>query len=337
MLEIVGVRFKDTGKIYYFDPGENKLKPQDAVIVETARGSEYGIVAIGNKLVEEREVISPLKKFIRMATPADEKKYLENVETEKKAAEIWNKKMEERNLDMALVDVECAFDRSKLLFNFTAEGRVDFRDFVKELAGIFKTRIELRQIGVRDEAKKVGGLGICGLPICCKTFLDNFDQVSIKMAKEQNLSLNSVKISGTCGRLMCCLRYENDQYEEEGKLTPKLDSVVQTPEGTGVVVESNVLCGKIKVAMDDAPDAAPVVYHRDQVTVIGNAKKGKNRQKQVSNTNEPTAEKQPQKQNDSTAKSGENHKNKSSKHERKNHEKSSGDKQQNPQPQSNQE
>lgn len=305
MIEVVGVRFKDAGKIYYFDPGADKLKVQDAVIVETARGSEFGIVATPNKQVEEREVVTPLKKILRMATPADEKKHRENLETEKKAAAIWHKKTAEANLDMALVDVECAFDRSKLLFYFTAEGRVDFRDFVKELAGIFKTRIELRQIGVRDEAKKIGGLGICGLPICCKAFLDDFEQVSIKMAKEQNLSLNSVKISGTCGRLMCCLRYENDQYEQEGKLTPKVDAVVQTPNGTGVVVESNVLCGKIKVLMDETPDAAPVSYHRDQVTVIGTMKKGKNRQlfadkqpeKTQSKQNEKPAKKEAEKQN----------------------------------------
>ena len=278
MLEIVGIRFKAAGKIYYFDPVDIKLEPQDNVIVETARGSEFGTVAIGNKQVEEREVISPLKKVIRIATAADEKKVAENRKIEKRAADVWEKKITEHTLDMTLVDVEYAFDNSKLLFYFTAEGRVDFRDFVKELASVFKTRIELRQIGVRDEAKKVGGLGICGRPICCNSFLDVFQQVSIKMAKEQNLSLNSVKISGTCGRLMCCLRYENELYEEESRLTPKVDSIVQTPNGKGVVVENNVLCGKIKVVLDETPDAAPVCFHRDVVKILGSVKKGRGKQ-----------------------------------------------------------
>jgi len=276
MLEIVGIRFKAAGKIYYFDPVDIKLEPQDNVIVETARGSEFGTVAIGNKQVEEREVISPLKKVIRIATAADEKKVAENRKIEKRAADVWEKKITEHTLDMTLVDVEYAFDNSKLLFYFTAEGRVDFRDFVKELASVFKTRIELRQIGVRDEAKKVGGLGICGRPICCNSFLDDFQQVSIKMAKEQNLSLNSVKISGTCGRLMCCLRYENELYEEESR--PKVDSIVQTPNGKGVVVENNVLCGKIKVVLDETPDAAPVCFHRDVVKILGSVKKGRGKQ-----------------------------------------------------------
>ena len=278
MLEIVGIRFKAAGKIYYFDPVDIKLEPQDNVIVETARGSEFGTVAIGNKQVEEREVISPLKKVIRIATAADEKKVAENRKIEKRAADVWEKKITEHTLDMTLVDVEYAFDNSKLLFYFTAEGRVDFRDFVKELASVFKTRIELRQIGVRDEAKKVGGLGICGRPICCNSFLDDFQQVSIKMAKEKNLSLNSVKISGTCGRLMCCLRYENELYEEESRLTPKVDSIVQTPNGKGVVVENNVLCGKIKVVLDETPDAAPVCFHRDVVKILGSVKKGRGKQ-----------------------------------------------------------
>jgi len=249
-VEIVGVRFKPVGKIYYFDPAGIELCTEDGVILETARGVEYGNVAIPNRMVPVSEIVSPLKKIIRKATAEDFEKLEKNREVEAHARQIWAGQVEKHGLDMTLVDVEYTFDNTKLLFYFTAEGRVDFRNFVKDVAAVFKTRIELRQIGVRDEAKQVGGFGVCGREFCCRTFLDEFQQVSIKMAKEQGLSLNSVKISGTCGRLMCCLRYESDTYEEELKKTPAVDSIVETPDGKGVVVESNVLAGLVKVRLD---------------------------------------------------------------------------------------
>lgn len=275
-VEIVGVRFKPVGKIYYFDPAGLKLEAEQGVILETARGVEYGTVAISNRCVDSGEIVSPLKKIIRTATPDDMKKLEKNRETEARARQVWAAQVANHKLDMALVDVECTFDNSKLLFYFTAEGRVDFREFVKDVAAVFKTRIELRQIGVRDEAKQVGGYGVCGREFCCRTFLDEFQQVSIKMAKEQGLSLNSVKISGTCGRLMCCLRYENQVYEEEMKRTPPVDSIVETPDGKGVVVESNILAGLIKVRMDSSKDTAPRLFSREQVKVIGKIKRNDN-------------------------------------------------------------
>lgn len=269
-VEIIGIRFKSAGKVYYFDPAGLNLAVGDNVIVETVRGVEFGTVAIANRKVSSREVITPLRKVLRAATSEDIQRRAKAAATEDRAKKVWEEKALECKLEMDLVDVEYSFDGSKLLFYFTADGRVDFRSFVKELAGVFKTRIELRQIGVRDEAKQVGGLGICGRPFCCSTFLNDFQQVSIKMAKEQGLSLNSAKISGTCGRLMCCLRYENELYEEESKKTPKVDSIVETPSGKGYVIENNVLAGLVKVAFTERDaNAAPEIFHRDDVKVIG--------------------------------------------------------------------
>jgi len=271
--EIIGIRFRDTGKIYYFSPGEFKVSSGDSVIVETVRGMELGNVVIPNKMVSVSEIVSPLKSVVRIATDDDKKRVEENKKVEAKAREFFCEKAREHELSMTLVDVEYTFDNSKLLFYFTSEGRVDFRELVKELASVYKTRIELRQIGVRDEAKQIGGLGICGRPFCCKTFLNDFQQVTIKMAKDQNLSLNSTKISGTCGRLMCCLRYENDVYEEEARKTPRVDSIVETPMGRGVVTEANVLLGMVKVVLDKTPEAAPESFHRSKVKVISSKKR----------------------------------------------------------------
>ena len=265
MAEIVGVRFKDAGKVYYFDPSGMTIAKGDRVIVETARGLECGFVMVGNSEVPDEEVVLPLKPVIRMATEQDLKIIGENREKEKEAFGICQEKIAKHKLEMKLVDVEYTFDRSKILFYFTADGRVDFRDLVKDLASVFHTRIELRQIGVRDESKMIGGLGICGRPFCCATFLDEFQPVSIKMAKEQGLSLNPVKISGTCGRLMCCLKHEQEAYEYLVKQVPKQGTPVMTPDGKGTVVETSVLTGKVKVQMADHPDAAPAVYTKDQV------------------------------------------------------------------------
>ncbi len=269
--EVVGVRFKQNGKVYYFDPNGLSLQKDVNVIVDTARGIEFGTVLIPNRTVPAKEVVLPLRKAVRVATPEDEKHRLANEEKETEAYNLCLSKIEERRLDMKLVDVEFTFDNSKLLFYFTAEGRVDFRDLVKDLASVFRTRIELRQIGIRDEAKLLGGLGVCGRPFCCASFLPDFVQVSIKMAKEQNLSLNAAKISGACGRLMCCLRYEYDTYCEEIALTPKVDSLVDTPDGEGVVVETSPLAGVCKVSLNKNP-ASLVLYHRDDLTVKGSVK-----------------------------------------------------------------
>ena len=226
MTEVVGVRFKKAGKIYYFDPGKAKIEPGSHVIVETIRGIEYGTVVHGNKAVNEKNLVSPLKTVIRVATPKDDDIYANNKIKEKEAFEICLKKIAEKNMDMKLIDTEMTFDRNKLIFYFTSDGRVDFRELVKDLAAIFKTRIELRQIGVRDEAKMLNCIGICGRSLCCSTFLGDFHPVSIKMAKEQNLSLNPTKISGVCGRLMCCLKYEEDVYEELNKNMPSVGDTI---------------------------------------------------------------------------------------------------------------
>lgn len=270
--EIIGVRFKEVGKIYYFDPNSLTFTAGDKAIVETSRGVEYGHVLVGNKTVPASEVVLPLKKVLRKATEDDTRRLVENEEVAERAKAVFKEKCVQHKLEMDLVDAEMTFDNSKLLFYFTSEGRVDFREFVKDLASVFKTRIELRQIGVRDEAKQLGGLGICGRAFCCHSFLSDFDQVSIKMAKEQGLSLNSAKISGTCGRLMCCLRYENDTYEEEIKKTPRVGSIVSTPSGKGLVVDSNPLAGIIKVSLDANKDASPVQFIREQVKVISTKK-----------------------------------------------------------------
>lgn len=268
MAEVIGVRFKEVGKVYYFDPNGIQMKKGDMAIVETARGVECGEVAMENREIEDKDIVHPLKKMIRKATQGDLKKVEENRKKERHAFEICEKKILDHKLEMKLVDVEYTFDNNKILFYFTADGRVDFRELVKDLASVFRTRIELRQIGVRDEAKMMGGLGICGRPFCCTSFLGEFQPVSIKMAKEQGLSLNPVKISGTCGRLMCCLKYEQAAYSDLLRTTPKNGAVVNTPEGRGVVVDVNLLTGMLKVRMDRAPEAAPMFFHAKQVKVI---------------------------------------------------------------------
>ncbi|MBQ8782925.1 MAG: stage 0 sporulation family protein [Clostridia bacterium] len=272
MAEVVGVRFKEVGKVYYFDPDGHTLKKGDRVIVETARGVECGEIAMDNRDVNDEEIVKPLKKLLRIATEDDLKKVEENKEKEKKAFEICEKKILKHKIDMKLVDIEYTFDNSKILFYFTADGRVDFRELVKDLASVFHTRIELRQIGVRDESKMLGGIGICGRPFCCGSFLGDFQPVTVKMAKEQGLSLNPTKISGTCGRLMCCLKYEQDAYEHLLRITPKVGAIVETPEGRGRVVDVNLLRGNLKVQLDRRADAAPATFNRKEVKLIKDKK-----------------------------------------------------------------
>lgn len=247
MEKVIGVRFKSVGKVYYFLPGDITFKEGEHAIVETARGMEFGEVVIVDKQVSEKEIVAPLKTVVRRANAKDEKKLEENKEKEKEALEACQKKIEKHGLDMKLVDVEYTFDNSKIIFYFTAEGRVDFRELVKDLAGVFKTRIELRQIGVRDEAKMLGGLGPCGRACCCSSFLGDFSPVSIKMAKEQNLSLSPTKISGLCGRLMCCLNYEQEHYCQTRKRMPKLGSTVMSPDGEGVVIDNNAVTEAVRI------------------------------------------------------------------------------------------
>ncbi len=275
--EVVGVRFKHNGKIYYFDPLGFKLEKNSYVIVDTARGVEFGTVIIPNRTVSAKEVVLPLRKVLREATEEDKNHRRMNEDRETEAYNFCLSKIEEHHLEMKLVDVEYTFDNTKLIFYFTAEGRVDFRDLVKDLAAIFKTRIELRQIGIRDEAKLLGGLGACGRPFCCASFLPDFVQVSIKMAKEQNLSLNSSKISGACGRLMCCLRYEHDTYAEENSQTPKVDTVVDTPDGEGIIVETTPLTGKCKVCLSKNPSSLRT-YHRDDLVIKEAPSKNKHKE-----------------------------------------------------------
>ncbi len=272
-IEVIGVRFKPAGKVYFFDPCGVQMPKHSFVIVETARGTEFGEVATPNKIIDAGQIVPPLRPVLRVATEADIVRNTENRQKEKEAFRICQEKIAEHGLEMKLVDVEYTFDRNKLLFYFTSEGRVDFRDLVKHLASIFRTRIELRQIGIRDEAKLMGGLGICGRPLCCASFLSDFVQVSIKMAKEQSLSLNSSKISGVCGRVMCCLRYESEVYEEELRRSPAVDSLVRTPDGTGVVIEVNPLVGTVRVRFPENTPP-PKLYPRDEVKVIGRAGKG---------------------------------------------------------------
>ncbi len=268
MAEVIGVRFKSTGKVYYFDPGGQQLAKGEMAIVETARGVECGEVAMENREVRDAAIVQPLRKFIRRATPEDLKRVEENHRKEKTAFKACEKRIAARGLEMKLVDVEYTFDNNKVLFYFTADGRVDFRELVKDLAGMFRTRIELRQIGVRDEAKMLGGIGICGRPFCCGSFLGGFQPVSIKMAKEQGLSLNPVKISGACGRLMCCLKYEQEAYQDLLRTTPKVNALVSTPDGKGVVIDQNLLTHKLTVRLDKDPDAAPKVFLASQVKVL---------------------------------------------------------------------
>ena len=274
-VEVVDIQFRPGQKIYFFDPDGMTFQTGDHVVMDTARGAEFGICAGGNHTISTRDVVAPLRKILRKANAQDEKINAENRSREKRAFEICMQKIGHHGLDMQLVSAECAFDGSKILFYFTADERVDFRELVKDLAGVFHTRIELRQIGVRDKAKMVGGLGICGRPFCCASFLDDFQPVSIKMAKTQNLSLNPTKISGTCGRLMCCLKYEQDAYEDLIRTSPKLESFVDTPEGRGTVVEIDLLRQRVKVRMEDSPETVSVFANSD-IAVLRSGKARKN-------------------------------------------------------------
>ena len=271
MTEIIGVRFKSGGKQYYFDPKGQQVEPGQGVIIETSRGLEYGECAQGNTMVEDEAVVQPLRSLVRIATQKDLDTVAKNREKEKKAFTICQDKIAAHGLDMKLVEVEYNFEGSKILFFFTSEGRVDFRALVKDLAGVFHTRIELRQIGVRDEAKMLGGLGICGRPFCCAGFLDEFQPVSIKMAKTQNLSLNPTKISGTCGRLMCCLKYEQEAYEDAVRRMPKNESFVETPEGVGTISQVNLLKETVQVRLEDQPEI-PKCFHNCEICVVRNGK-----------------------------------------------------------------
>ena len=272
-VEVVGVRFRQAGKAYFFAPAANTAyRIGDAVLVDTARGPELGDIVMLKRRIAEKDVIQPLRSVLRHATEEDLAHYRENLEKEAAALKICAEKIAAHKLDMRLVDAQYTFDNSKLLFYFTSEGRVDFRELVRDLASVFRTRIELRQIGIRDESRLIGGLGICGRPFCCSTFLSDFGQVSIKMAKEQGLSINTSKISGCCGRLMCCLRYEHETYAEETRLTPKKDTPVATPDGNGVVIEAMPLAAKVKVRLDALPEEEPRIYHRDSVTVLNREK-----------------------------------------------------------------
>lgn len=268
MINVVGIRFKKAGKIYYFDPIDTGAKKDDYVIVETARGIEFGECVIGQKEISEIEVIAPLKTVLRVANEEDIEKHQVNKDKEKDAFDICLKKIDEHALNMKLIDVEYTFDNNKVIFYFTADGRVDFRELVKDLATIFKTRIELRQIGVRDEAKMLGGLGPCGRPLCCSSFLGDFASVSIKMAKEQNLSLNPTKISGICGRLMCCLNYEQSTYEDIRKRLPRIGAIVKTEDGRGEVIANNTVKESVKVRIKLGEEEIIKEYKIDTIKLI---------------------------------------------------------------------
>ncbi len=270
MKNIIGVRFRKPGKVYFFDPGKFDVKKQDKVIVETAMGQELGEVVISKKEISEESFTTPLKEIIRVATPGDVKHDAENREKEKSAFKICEEKIKKYNLDMKLTEVEYKFDNSKILFYFTADGRIDFRELVKDLAAVFKTRIELRQIGVRDEVKRIGGNGVCGRELCCCSFLGNFETVSIKMAKEQNISLNPSKISGNCGRLMCCLKYEQNVYDDKLKRLPKIGAIVKTEEGEGVVDSIETLKETVRVKFKDGDETYYKKYPADKIKIIKN-------------------------------------------------------------------
>ena len=268
MIKVVGVRFKKAGKIYYFDPADMNIQKDTYVVVETARGIEFGECVIGIKEINENDIVAPLKSVLRIATEEDIDRHFNNKDKEKDAFNICLKKIQEHGLTMKLIDVEYTFDNNKVIFYFTADGRVDFRELVKDLATIFKTRIELRQIGVRDEAKMLGGLGPCGRPMCCSSFLGDFASVSIKMAKEQNLSLNPTKISGICGRLMCCLNYEQSTYEDIRKRMPKVGSIVKTSEGTGEVFSNNIVKESVKVKLKKGEEEILEEFKIDTIELI---------------------------------------------------------------------
>ena len=275
MTSVVGVKFKNAGKMYYFSPGEMHVEIGDNVIVETARGLEFGTVCLGEKQVDESELVAPLKSIIRVATENDYKKHQENLSKKEEALRLCQEKIDAHKLEMKLIDVEYTFDNSKVVFYFTADGRVDFRELVKDLAAVFRMRIELRQIGARDEAKMIGGVGNCGRGLCCNTWLRDFEPVSIKMAKVQNLSLNPTKISGICGRLMCCLKYEQEAYEDLLKTAPKNESFVDTPDGRGTVTEVNLLRQSVKVRMEDHPETIGS-YNNCDICVLRSGKARKN-------------------------------------------------------------
>ncbi len=280
-VEVVGINFREAGKVYYFAPESFTLSQGDKVIVETARGIELGTVKVANTKVHESKIVSPLKPVIRIATKDDLARDEKNREAEINALAICKEKVAKHGLGMDLVGVEYTFDNSKLIFYFTCESRVDFRELVKDLASTFRTRIELRQIGIRDEAKMMGGLGVCGRKFCCSGFLSDFVQVSIKMAKEQNFSLNSAKVSGGCGRLMCCLRYEHETYEEALRITPPVGSVVSTKEGDGTVIETKPLANEIKVKLSDNDKDAPKLYKARDVKVLSRPTKQKSKAQEL--------------------------------------------------------
>ena len=266
MVKVIGVRFKTAGKVYYFDPDKFNLKIGDSVIVETARGLEFGTVAMEESEVPEEDIVSPLKKIIRIASEEDHRQHIENVKKKERAMQLCQEKVDKHGLVMKLIDVEYTFDNSKIIFYFTADGRIDFRELVKDLAGVFRTRIELRQIGVRDETKIRGGIGVCGRPVCCNTYLSDFIPVSIKMAKEQNLSLNPTKISGVCGRLMCCLKHEEETYEDLNRRLPGVGDYVTTPDGLkGEVQSVNVLRQLVKVIVDVDGDKEIQEYKAEDI------------------------------------------------------------------------
>lgn len=283
MVKIIGVRFKSGGKVYYFNPNGLPAKKDEYVIVETARGIEMGKVVIEEKEISEEKINKPLKDVLRVATPEDISVSAANREKEKEAYNICLEKIKNHNLEMKLIEVEYTFDGSKILFYFTAEGRVDFRELVKDLATVFKTRIELRQIGIRDETKTLGSIGICGRELCCSKFLGEFEPVSIKMAKEQGLSLNPTKISGICGRLMCCLKYEQENYEELLKITPKQGALVETPDGKGTVEYVEILKGRVKVRIEDEREATLGEYNVSDIKIL---RKGKARPENEKNDEE---------------------------------------------------
>lgn len=274
MTEVISVKFKETGRAYYFSPAGKNLKAGDKVIVETQNGNEFGTVSEGNHKVDDENVVQPLKKMLRFANEKDYKKLEDNKKKEVEAFSFCERLVAQHKLDMKLVEVEYSFDGGKIVFFFTSEGRVDFRELVKDLAAKFHTRIELRQIGVRDEAKMLGGIGICGQPYCCKRFLNDFQPVSIKMAKEQGLSLNPTKISGSCGRLMCCLKYEQDAYEYLNSFTPHIGATVKTKDGLATVTDVNLITGNLYVKLIDS-DTIPIKVHRDEVKLVANGKKRK--------------------------------------------------------------
>lgn len=287
MKTIVGIRFKKPGKIYFFDPGDIEFKLKDYAIVDTSTGEEYAEVAIANKQVSEERIVAPLRKVIRKATYKDRKHYEENKRKEKEAFKVAENKIKKHKLKMNLTDVEYKFDNSKITFYFTSDGRVDFRELVKDLAAIYKTRIELRQIGVRDEVRRIGGNGVCGRELCCCSFLNNFDAVSIKMAKEQNLSLNPSKISGNCGRLMCCLRYEQEAYEEKLARMPKIGAIVKTEDGEGTVDSIETLKEMIRVKFEDKEDGYYFKkYKASDVKILKNIEKEEMNEEEKENLKE---------------------------------------------------